>query len=61
MAFSHGIGVLEMYIELGLVVPADFDFGLEVLQQHMAGCRFPWLLSNVLDRRTGKPLGGGLR
>lgn len=37
---------------------ADFDFGTEVLQQHMAETRFPWLLSNVLDSHTGEPLGG---
>lgn len=32
------------------------------LQQHMRdGFRFPWLLSNVLDARTGQPLGGAER
>lgn len=40
---------------------ADFDFGQEVLRQHIRDTRFPWLLSNVLDRQTGQPLGGALR
>lgn len=34
------------------------DFGIPQLQAHMQSFRFPWLLSNVLDARTGEPLGG---
>ncbi len=42
--------------------PAAVDFGVAQLQQHMRdGFRFPWLLSNVLDARTGEPLGGAER
>lgn len=37
---------------------AAVDFGIPTLQQHMQSFRFPWLLSNVLDARTGEPLGG---
>lgn len=37
------------------------DFGIPTLQQHMRSFRFPWLLSNVLDARTGEPLGGAER
>ncbi|KAL6766462.1 FAP215 [Auxenochlorella protothecoides x Auxenochlorella symbiontica] len=36
----------------------DFDFGMEVLRRHVAACSFPWLLSNVLDPRTGRPPAG---
>lgn len=32
------------------------DFGLEVLENFMSKCTFPWLLSNVFDRCTGRPL-----
>ena len=38
--------------------PAAVDFGIPQLQTHMQQFRFPWLLSNVLDARTGEPLGG---
>ena len=46
---------------LHLYAHADFDFGVEVLRGHLEETRFPWLLSNVLDRRTGEPLGGAKR
>lgn len=37
----------------------DFDFGLEVLQKWVEMCKFPWLMSNVIDNETGRPLGNG--
>jgi 5'-nucleotidase len=37
----------------------DFDFGLEVLDKWAAKCNFPWLMSNVIDNETGRPLGNG--
>ncbi|GJQ79237.1 hypothetical protein Trydic_g5481 [Trypoxylus dichotomus] len=37
----------------------DFDHGLEVLSQWVAETNFPWLMSNVLDNETGRPLGEG--
>jgi hypothetical protein len=41
--------------------PPAVDFGIAMLQKHMQSFRFPWLLSNVLDARTGEPLGGADR
>lgn len=35
------------------------DHGLEVLSQWVAQSDFPWLMSNVLDNETGRPLGEG--
>ena len=35
----------------------DFDFGLEILMKHIDNSNCPWLLSNVLDVETKKPLG----
>lgn len=35
------------------------DFGLEVLSGLVAQCKFPWLMSNVIDNETGRPLGDG--
>lgn len=36
----------------------EFDFGVDVLLERMAEARWQWVVSNVLDRRTGKPIGG---
>ncbi|XP_067629887.1 mannosylglucosyl-3-phosphoglycerate phosphatase-like [Eurosta solidaginis] len=37
----------------------DFDHGLDVLANLIKKTTFPWLMSNVVDKETGKPLGGG--
>ncbi|XP_077284564.1 mannosylglucosyl-3-phosphoglycerate phosphatase isoform X2 [Arctopsyche grandis] len=37
----------------------DFDHGLEVLSKWVSMCNFPWLMSNVIDNETGRPLGDG--
>lgn len=37
----------------------DFDHGLEVVTEHIAKSTFPWLMSNVIDNETGRPLGSG--
>lgn len=34
------------------------DYGLESFEQRAAECTFPWLMANVLDAESGKPLGG---
>ncbi len=36
----------------------EFDFGIDVLRQRMAEARWQWVVSNVLDRKTGTPVGG---
>ncbi|CAF0939692.1 unnamed protein product [Brachionus calyciflorus] len=35
----------------------DFDFGLDVLLTHINNSNFPWLISNVFDAESRKPLG----
>ena len=35
------------------------DHGLDVLAEHIKKNKFPWLISNVVDNETGRPLGGG--
>lgn len=37
----------------------EFDFGLEILSERVAETTFPWLMSNVVDNETGRPLGDG--
>ena len=36
------------------------DFGVDVLSKMAAQCNFPWLMSNVYDNFTEKPLANGL-
>jgi 5'-nucleotidase len=36
----------------------EFDFGVDLLLQRMAEAKFEWVISNVIDVRTGKPIGG---
>ncbi|PAA48320.1 hypothetical protein BOX15_Mlig025898g5 [Macrostomum lignano] len=38
----------------------DFDFGVDNLVQCSQETGFPWLLSNIIDRETGRPLAEGL-
>lgn len=36
------------------------DFGVETLIELIGETNFPWLMSNCLDVKTGKPLAHGL-
>jgi 5'-nucleotidase len=36
----------------------EFDFGADVLIQRMREAKWQWLVSNVIDTNTGKPIGG---
>ena len=36
----------------------EFDFGIDVLLERMAEAKWQWVVSNVLDSATGKPIGG---
>ncbi|KAK9788853.1 hypothetical protein WJX73_008626 [Symbiochloris irregularis] len=35
----------------------DFDFGVQNLETLVKQCSFPWLLSNIFDKASGRPLG----
>lgn len=37
----------------------DFDHGLDILAKWVEKTTFPWLMSNVTDNETGRPLGNG--
>lgn len=37
----------------------NLDHGLEVITSHIEKTEFPWLMSNVVDNETGRPLGSG--
>ena len=45
-------------LDLATLGNHEFDFGVEVLLQRMAEAKFQWVISNVVDERTGKPVGG---
>lgn len=46
-------------INIPLIFDRILDHGLEILSQWVAQTDFPWLMSNVLDNETGRPLGEG--
>ena len=37
----------------------DFDFGIDTLMERVEKTNFPWLMSNVIDNETGRPLADG--
>ncbi len=38
----------------------EFDFGPDVLLQRMAEAKWQWVVSNVIDTRTNRPVGGAV-
>jgi len=46
-------------IEASVYGNHDFDFGVETLVKHASQCNFPWLLSNVYNGATNRPLANG--
>jgi len=59
-----GEQMVVVFNQLGMDVAVfgnhEFDFGPEVAEQRVKESNFPWLSSNLLDKRTGKPLAGGV-
>ena len=59
-AFTRGEQMVPILNAIGVHAAAignhDFDFGVETLRHHMQAWKFPWILSNVLDAQTHRPL-----
>jgi len=54
---SHMPAVLnKVGIHCSMIGNHDLDFGVDVCTTLVNRCNFPWLLSNVFDKGTGKPL-----
>lgn len=47
-----------MDLDLATLGNHEFDFGKEVLLQRMAESKFQYVIANVLDEDTGRPIGG---
>ena len=47
-------------IDLACYGNHDFDYELDHVQKLVRQTNFPWLLSNIIDRRTGRRLGDAL-
>jgi 5'-nucleotidase len=45
-------------LDLATLGNHEFDFGVDVLLQRMAEARWEWVVSNVMDVQTGRPIGG---
>merc|ERR1719500_885115 len=63
--FTKGEQMVPVLNQLGVHCAVygnhDFDFGLETLNDLVSRTSFPWLMSNVVDRETGRQLAEGLR
>ncbi|KAH9632644.1 hypothetical protein HF086_008471 [Spodoptera exigua] len=63
LRFSTAVKALQhlnpLVLFSGDVFSPSMYFGLEVLSGLVAQCNFPWLMSNVIDNETGRPLGDG--
>ncbi len=47
-------------LDLATLGNHEFDFGDDVLIQRMREARFTWVVSNVVDTQTGKPIGNAV-
>nr|CAD7573237.1 unnamed protein product [Timema californicum] len=54
--FSH---LNPLVLFSGDIFSPSMHFGLEVLSEWVSQTKFPWLMSNVIDQETGRPLGDG--
>ncbi|XP_025830788.1 uncharacterized protein LOC108743363 isoform X2 [Agrilus planipennis] len=61
--FTKGEQMVTVLNDLGVHCSVfgnhEFDHGLEILTQWVNKSNFPWLMSNVIDNETGRPLGDG--
>jgi len=45
-------------LDLATLGNHEFDFGVDILVQRMRDAKWQWVVSNVIDTDTGKPIGG---
>lgn len=45
-------------LDLATLGNHEFDFGIDLLIERMAQAKWQWVVSNVIDTNTGKPIGG---
>jgi len=56
---AHMIAALNAAgLDLATLGNHEFDFGDDALIERMREAKWQWLVSNVVDTRTGKPIGG---
>jgi 5'-nucleotidase len=48
-------------LDLATLGNHEFDFGIAVLLQRMREAKWQWVVSNIIDRETGKPIGNAQR
>lgn len=57
----YGKQMVDLWNQTGLDLATlgnhEFDFGDEILRQRLKESQFQWLVSNVIDKSTGKPFG----
>lgn len=45
-------------VDLAILGNHEFDFGPDILRQRMSEAKWTWLVSNIFEEKTGRPLGG---
>eukprot|EP00884_Botryococcus_braunii_P000604 jgi/Botrbrau1/10544/Bobra.7_1s0022.1 len=48
----------KLGIQAATIGNHEFDFGMDMLEDLISKSNFPWILSNIRDRDTGKPIAG---
>lgn len=44
-------------LDVGTLGNHEFDFGVDMLLTRMAQAKWQWVIANILDKRTGRPVG----
>ncbi|MBW3624227.1 MAG: nucleoside hydrolase [Armatimonadetes bacterium] len=47
-----------MGLDIATLGNHEFDFGVDVMKERMREAKWTWVVTNVLDEATGKPVGG---
>lgn len=56
----HMVQVLQgLKVDAACFGNHEFDYEIEHTESLVRSCEFPWLLGNLIDKRTQEPLGGG--
>eukprot|EP00026_Physarum_polycephalum_P007588 Phypoly_transcript_07652.p1 GENE.Phypoly_transcript_07652~~Phypoly_transcript_07652.p1 ORF type:complete len:463 (+),score=75.40 Phypoly_transcript_07652:44-1390(+) len=59
---KHMIPVMhQLKVQASVVGNHEFDFGPDVLTKYIKECKFPWLLSNVINKDNGEQLVGTVK
>lgn len=54
---KHMIDILNhVGVDMATLGNHEFDFGVDILKQRMSEAKFTWIVSNVIDKKTRRPI-----